>query len=127
MKLRNRVAAWATLPAIFLTAVPVLAQAPAPADPGATVYRQRCQQCHGPAGAGSALGPKLVGVSGRAAATGKFAYTPAMKASKLTWDKPTLDRYLAGPTKAVPGTRMIVGLPDATQRAAVIAYLATLR
>ena len=36
-------------------------------------------------------------------------------------------RYLAAPTRLVPGTRMPVAVPDAAQRAAIVAYLARRR
>jgi cytochrome c len=46
----------------------------------------------------------------------------------LTWDEPTLDRYLASPQDVVPKTIMPYGgLKDDGQRTDLIAYLATLR
>ena len=110
--------------ALALGLVPAMAQAQAAPD-GATIYRQRCQICHGAAGAKpSPLGPNLAGVIGRKAASKPFAYSAALKASKLVWTRSTLDQYLAGPAKLVPGTRMAVALSDAQQRAAVVGYLA---
>ncbi|CPN17102.1 cytochrome c [Bordetella pertussis] len=48
----------------------------------------------------------------------------AMKDSGLTWDAATLDRFLADPLKTVPGTAMTyAGVPDAGERADLIAYL----
>jgi cytochrome c len=45
-------------------------------------------------------------------------------AAALTWDAATLDRYIADPKAAVPGTRMSVPpLRDDQERADVIAYL----
>jgi cytochrome c len=56
-----------------------------------------------------------------------FAYSAANRQSGLTWDPATLDRYLTSPRQVVPGTLMtFAGLHDPAQRAAVIAYLATL-
>ena len=69
------------------------------------------------------VGPNLAGVVGRKSASQSFAYSPALKKAGLVWTKPNLDRYLAGPAKMVPGTRMAVAMPDTKQRAAVIAYL----
>jgi len=37
----------------------------------------------------------------------------------------TLDKFLAAPGGIVPGTKMLVGLTSATDRADVIAYLKT--
>jgi glucose/arabinose dehydrogenase/cytochrome c2 len=71
-------------------------------------------------------GPSLAGVVGRAAGTcGHFSYTPALQNSGLVWDAATLDKFLAGPTVLVPGTLMPLPVPDAGNRADVIAYLAT--
>jgi cytochrome c len=47
-----------------------------------------------------------------------------MTRSGLTWDVPTLDRFLADPPRTVPGTTMTyAGIADAQERADVIAYL----
>lgn len=94
---------------------------------GETLFRQRCQSCHViTAGKPSKLGPNLYGVVNRkaAAAPVPFTYSQALKNSKLTWTRANLDKFLAAPAKMVPGTRMVVALPDAAQRNAVIDYLA---
>lgn len=110
---------------IFVTAQPVMAQDTAA---GATVFKQRCSVCHkSEAGAPAGIGPNLAGVAGRAAGSTAFNYSPALKNSHLKWDKATLDRYLSGPSKLVPGTRMSVSVSDPVQRTALIAYLATLK
>eukprot|EP01030_Chromulinospumella_sphaerica_P022329 gene22329-22304_t len=44
-----------------------------------------------------------------------------------TWTTANLDAYLAKPAATVPGTKMLVGVANPEQRAAVIAYLATLK
>jgi cytochrome c len=47
-----------------------------------------------------------------------------MKRSRLEWNENTLDRFLADPLKAVPGTTMTyAGVKDAKERADLIAYL----
>ena len=104
-----------------------LASAPrvaAQAQSGADLFADRCAGCHDPAGGGQ--GPSLTGVVGRkaGAATG-FDYTAALKTSGLVWTKANLDTFLADPGKMVPGTAMPVHIPDASQRAAIIGYLAT--
>jgi cytochrome c len=49
-----------------------------------------------------------------------------MKGSKIVWNEKTLDRFLANPPKAVPGTAMTyAGVPEAKERADLIAYLKT--
>ncbi|PLK26302.1 cytochrome c family protein [Novosphingobium sp. TH158] len=105
------------------TAVPLAAQS---ADPGETVFNMRCKACHvlTPGGAPGPLAPNLRGVVGRkAASTAYKAYSPALKASKLTWNAATLDKYIAAPAKTVPGTRMVMAVADANQRKALIAWL----
>jgi cytochrome c2 len=73
------------------------------------------------------MGPTLVGVWGRNAGTSPhFGFTQALKDSGLVWNAETLDQYLTDPTTAVPGTTMSVTVSDASDRADVIAYLATL-
>jgi cytochrome c len=93
---------------------------------GETFFRQRCQSCHTVTqGRPSTLGPSLIGVVGRKAASAQFNYSPALKDSGLTWNRATLDRFLAAPTRTVPGTRMVIAVPDPAQRAALIGYLET--
>lgn len=107
-------------------AFPVSASAQTAPANGETVFRQRCQACHtATAGQPSRIGPNLAGVVGRKAASAPaFNYSPALKASGLTWTRANLDRYLSGPARMVPGTRMAVALTDNAQRAALITYLA---
>jgi cytochrome c len=92
---------------------------------GEAVFRQRCQACHtAAAGQPNRIGPNLAGVVGRRAAVAPaFNYSPALKASGLTWTRANLDRFLTGPARMVPGTRMAVGLTENAQRAALITYL----
>ena len=47
--------------------------------------------------------------------------------SGFTWDKATLNRFLANPMGVLPGTLMPIPVFDATNRADVIAYLSTLK
>ena len=113
-----------TICALAFALLPSIAAAQAAPD-GATIYRQRCQVCHGVANAKpSPLGPSLSGVVGRKAASTPFAYSTALKASKLVWTRANLDKYLTGPAKMVPGTRMAMAVPDAKQRAALLDHLA---
>ena len=115
-------------------AVAVAAALPTPASaqpaPGASLFASKCQICHSVAakGAPALLAPNLRGLVGRKAASGAFpSYSAALKKSGLTWSKDTLDTFLAAPGKMVPGTRMVIAVPDAKQRADIIAWLATQR
>ena len=99
-----------------------MAQAAPDATRGEQLY-VRCQACH--ALASDRVGPRHCGVVGRRAATVPgFAYSRAMKQSRLVWDEKTLDRFLTSPLKTVPGSSMTYdGVPDAKDRADLIAYL----
>jgi glucose/arabinose dehydrogenase/cytochrome c2 len=92
---------------------------------GEAIFRERCGLCHA-TGSEAGQGPGLAGVVGRRAAAGTFPYSRALQASGLTWDRATLDRFLAEPSRLVPGTTMPIPVPDAAERGAVIAYLAKL-
>lgn len=98
---------------------------------GKVYFQQNCALCHatklGPGNTAIAgQGPSLVGVLGRRAGTSAFGYTKALKESGLVWDAATLERFLANPTAAVPGTSMPMPVPSADNRHNVIAYLSTL-
>lgn len=108
--------------AAAISTLPSIAAAPAPN--GEILFRQRCQSCHSVVAAQPAgVGPNLRGVVGRKAAGAGFNYSAAMKQSKVTWTQANLDRYLKAPTKMVPGSRMVIAVNDAAQRAAIIKYL----
>ncbi|MEO8877919.1 MAG: c-type cytochrome, partial [Polyangiaceae bacterium] len=93
---------------------------------GKMIFLERCGLCHS-SGIDSRRGPGLGGVVGRQAGSLRgFAFTPALKASKLTWDRATLDSFLMMPAVKVPGTTMAVAVTGASDRAALITYLATL-
>ncbi len=89
---------------------------------GEEVY-SRCLACH--ALESDRVGPRHCGVVGRrAGSVPGFEYSKAMKASKLVWNAKTLERFLADPMKAVPGTTMTyAGVKDAKERADLIAWL----
>lgn len=117
--------AGAVLLSITLSATPALAQ---DAAAGGAQFKARCGACHSIVpGQKAMLAPNLSGLAGRKAGSTAFTYSPALKASGLSWDKATLDKFLAAPMKAVPGTRMVISVPDAKQRADIVAYLSTLK
>jgi cytochrome c len=91
---------------------------------GKTVFA-RCAACHDLNTGAVRMGPSLKGIIGRkAGSVANFGYSAAMKGKGVTWGPDTLDQFLTGPMKYVPGTRMaFAGLSNAQERADVIAYL----
>jgi cytochrome c len=93
-----------------------------------------CAVCHSvkdPAAPGYAamVGPSLFAVYGASSAhVSTYDYSQAMREANLTWDDATLDAFIANPHQIVPKTRMsFAGEADADKRAAIIAYLKTLK
>ena len=86
-----------------------------------------CSACHALQPSEPAReGPNLSGVIGKAAGSQdkSFKYSPAVAGSNWRWDAATLDRFLANPRRALPGTTMtFIGLKAANERAAVACYL----
>ncbi|MEN5209422.1 c-type cytochrome [Stenotrophomonas terrae] len=104
--------------------VAVEATPAAPAISGEQAFAM-CAACHSrDAGAHQGMGPNLHNLIGRKAGSNPgFDYSPALKASDITWDAKQLDAYLSAPTKRVPGTRMAIAVPDPARRQALIEYL----
>jgi cytochrome c len=87
----------------------------------------QCMSCHSVEAGKNMIGPSLHGVVGRQAASlPGYAYSPALKGAGLTWNAATLDTWIAGPMKLVPGTKMTyAGMADPAKRKALIDWLAT--
>ena len=103
------------------------ARAAGEAAAGKTVFANQCSSCHTVEVGKNGFGPSLAAVIGRKAGTlPGFTYSPAMAQAGLVWNDKNLDEFLAASTQKVPGTSMPVSLPNATDRANVIAYLETL-
>ncbi len=119
-------------PAVLVALALMLGAGAAHADgdpaAGKEVFK-KCVICHSTDENVNKLGPSLYGVVGRPSGSiADYHYSDAMKAANKVWDAKTLDVYLADPKGTVPGTKMIfAGLKDSTDRANVIAYLATLK
>ena len=84
-----------------------------------------CKACHSVEPGKHGIGPSLAGIWGeKAAAVPGYEFSEPMKASGLTWNQATLDRYLADPRGTVPGTKMAFGgVADAAKRQAIIDYI----
>jgi cytochrome c len=97
------------------------------AEKGKAVFNTSCKACHDAGDGGGKVGPALKGVVGSKAGAHAegYAYSAAMKASGLTWDEATLDKYLSDwAKKTVPNTTMnFPGIKDEAKRKDLIAYL----
>ena len=90
---------------------------------------QACTVCHAlDLGASPRVGPHLWGIVGRPiGGVAGYGYSRALTATGGPWTAERLDRFLADPAGTMPGTAMAYGgLPDAADRARLIAFLATL-
>ena len=119
----------AGLAAGALTVLGTSAQA-ADASHGQQLFRDQCGVCHsagdgdGPGGAG----PSLKGVVGRkVGGDASFSYTDVLSGSKESWSTDNLGTFLADPNKAKPGTSMPISVKNDTDRADLVAYLASLK
>ena len=101
---------------------------------GAELFKSTCGLCHqiGP-GAKTLIGPELNGIVGRKAASTNYPmYSDVIKTLGdfgVVWTEENLDRWITNPKAVLPGTYMTVfpGMPDASDRANLIAYLKTFK
>jgi len=109
--------------------VPVAATEVAAATPmAAPAAFAVCKACHSVEHGKNGVGPSLHGIVGtKAGDVPGYAFSPALKKSGITWDRKSLDTWLQGPMKMVPGTKMVISVPDAAKRKAIIDYLASLK
>ena len=107
--------------ALFLAAV----APPAFAQDGEQTYKLQCALCHDD----EALGPSLVGVHERKIGGTGFEYSDSLKAKGETdtWTDANLDAFLKNPNGFAPGSKMSMSVADDATRAAVIAYIKTLK
>jgi cytochrome c len=117
--------------ALFALSAPALAQGDATKGKAAFA---KCGICHqvGP-GAKTLVGPELNGVVGRKAASvaDYSMYSAGMKKlgeQGFVWDEQNLDKWITDPKAMIPDSPMSLafpGIPDAGERADIIAYLKT--
>lgn len=108
----------------------ILAALPAPysaadLDNGRRVFA-RCRSCHTiTEGGPNMTGPNLYGVFGRqAGGKADYNYSSAVRQAGFSWDSERLDHWLENPRTFLKGTKMsFAGIPDATDRRDVIAFL----
>jgi cytochrome c len=102
--------------------------AKASADNGKAIFG-KCKSCHSPENGKNLVGPSLYGVVNRAKGTmaGYANYSEGMKGKGGNWTFEDISAFLTNPKAFVAGTKMgFAGLTEASDRADVIAYLATL-
>jgi len=99
-----------------------IAHAQGDAAAGKLLYAARCAACHSIEYNG--VGPTHKNLIGRRAGTAQsYTYSSALKSSSVVWSEDTLSRWLADPEKFIPGQKMFVSVPDAKERADIVAYL----
>jgi cytochrome c len=119
----------ACLGAAAAFSVPALA---ADAEKGKAAFTAKCAMCHQVgAEAQNAVGPTLNGIVGRKAASiSDFpSYSAKMKqfgSEGFTWTEENIDKWITDPKAMIPDSPMALafqGVPDANERADIIAYL----
>ncbi|MBP2280216.1 cytochrome c [Psychrobacter sp. PL19] len=99
------------------------------ADRGALIFGEACGQCHKLNPGSNEKGPQLMNVYGAPAADlADYDYSEGLATSGWVWDAKTLDPYIADAEKVMTDSKMLADpMPDASERADIIAYLSTLR
>jgi cytochrome c len=92
------------------------------AERGKAAFNKRCTSCHDIDA--DREGPKLRGVFGRKAGNMPgFNYSTGLKASGITWDKDSLDRWLSDTDAMIPDNVMGFRVVKASERLDLIEYL----
>ena len=101
---------------------------------GKAAFAVKCAICHQAGlGANPFVGPELNGIVGRDAASvpNYTKYSDGLKKlrrSGFVWTEEDMDKWIADPKSILPDSPMAVafqGIPDAKERADIIAYLKT--
>ena len=103
----------------------------ADAPHGQQLFRAQCGICHqaGEGDGDGGAGPSLRGLVGRKVGgdTNFGGYTQSLSDSKESWTADSLSTFLANPGMAKPGTSMPISVTNDTDRADLVAYLASLK
>lgn len=120
--MRTVVVGSSMLVAVLAASLPASAQ---DAAAGERVFGQ-CRACHQVGEtARNVIGPQLNGLFGRKAGSVEgYAYSPANKASDITWDEANFRTYIKDPRGQMPGTKMVyAGLKEDARITDLVAYL----
>lgn len=114
-------------------ALALLMAAPALAQDGRRAFEGHCASCHAvDRAAPPGPGPNLAGVVGRRVGGAEgFDYSPVLEAARRAgdrWDSDRLATFLEDPEEMYPGLWMGGnGARNATDRAAIVGYLQSVR
>ena len=103
------------------------------ADPvvGKGIFEKTCANCHSTQAGVNKVGPTLFDIVDRPIASIQgYDYSKTMRAVSKNWkvwDEKHLNTYLTNPRQVLHGVKMFFAVPDAKDRADVIAYLNTLK
>jgi cytochrome c len=123
-----------TLPVALLLAACTLLAGPArAAEPaaGKALFDKTCANCHSVEVGVNKVGPTLFDIVNRPiASVHGYDYSKKMLSMRKPWrrwDEKHLDTYLTHPRAVLHGVKMFFAVPEAKDRADVIAYLNTLK
>jgi cytochrome c len=102
------------------------AQSEEQAARGKVLFETRCTGCHSLRV--NREGPRLGDVFGRkAGSVAEYEYSPAMAKAGFVWNEERLNQWLTDTESVVPGNNMDFSVRKADERAAVVAYLKSLK
>ncbi len=86
-----------------------------------------CEACHALYTPEQRVGPSLLGIVGRPAASlPDYDYSSALRGSGLVWDAFTIEAFIANPQAVVPDTKMVGNSLSPGEAAEVVKYLETI-
>jgi cytochrome c len=91
-------------------------------DRGKSLFEKRCTGCH--ALTQNRRGPRLQGVYGRTSGSVEgYAYSAALKKSRIVWDEQSLEKWLTDPDAYISGNEMDFLISNPQERRDIISYL----